>query len=189
MSSPILVLKERTCFYLGKNSISGFPLLLKKREHLRLRKTTFACFKNNTRTTAVLKPRHIQQTWNCGWHFILPQFLSDFYRVQELQMTTKASIERTRRTLSQFQSLAIRRPANFMKFRNVMRRVLKLPNCERARREGRKNFSPFIIFQNRNILATSRLNAFFHVLFKPVPTASLPLEWGGLNLGSSRMAS
>ena len=39
-----------------------------------------------------------------------------------------------RRTLSQFWSFAIRRSANFLQFRIVVRRILKLQNCERVRR-------------------------------------------------------
>ena len=49
----------------------------------------------------------------------------------------------SRRTLSQFQCLMIRRSASFMQFKNVVRRILKLQNCERVRRVLAIFKSPF----------------------------------------------
>ena len=43
-----------------------------------------------------------------------------------------------RPTLSQFQSLDIRRSANFMRIRNVMRRILKLKSCGRVCKDATK---------------------------------------------------
>ena len=46
-----------------------------------------------------------------------------------------AARKRTRPVLSQFQILKIRRLANFMHFRNIVRRIVKLQNCERVGQE------------------------------------------------------
>ena len=52
---------------------------------------------------------------------------------QVRKSSKSSSGSRTQQTLSQFCSLKIRGATNFMQFRNVVRRILKLQNCERDR--------------------------------------------------------
>ena len=56
-------------------------------------------------------------------------------RILRLYLKNKnAQSETTRRAPSQFWSLKICGSTNFIYFQNVVRRILKLQNCERARR-------------------------------------------------------
>ena len=60
--------------------------------------------------------------------------VSAFFRYigDNILMSAKVLEIRARRDLSQFLSLKIRGSTNFMYFRNVVRRILKLLNCEKG---------------------------------------------------------
>ena len=65
----------------------------------------------------------------------VPNILGMKKQLQEEEEEKLQAASITRRTFSQFQSLKIRRSANFMLFKNIARRILKLQKCEKIRRE------------------------------------------------------
>ena len=80
-------------------------------------------------------------------HCLTPQAsIDDFFRPQKCETFGRVGMfsadEIPRPALSQFWSLNIRRSANFMEFRNVVRRILKFQNYERVGRDSTLFFMP-----------------------------------------------